>query len=165
MNSTHTCSLPDSHQHAPGLWGGIRGKQVSLRLFFGSANDQAETILCRIGQAPGTSNGRETTAVLTTQILLTGAITGLQSLGRDRTRFTAHYPTMTKQILVTGPKLRGLFHGLKRPTKGRLSPLAKIGGSLSAKAIVLRTPNGKMPDRSAPITGNMFLVTSGQNLI
>src|SRR5262249_62073921 len=68
-------SLLGDGLHAPGLRPGIRGKQILLQLFFGSENAQAETILCRIARARGISNGRETTAVFTTQTLPTGTNT------------------------------------------------------------------------------------------
>ena len=109
--------------------------------------------------------GEKLRRFLTTQILLTGAITGPQSLGRNRIHFTVRFRTTTSSALVIGPKRRGLFHGLKRRTKGRLSPHAKIDGSPSAKAIGQLMHSGKIQDRSERIIGNTCLAMSAQNSI
>ena len=64
-----------------------------------------------------------------------------------------------------GLKRRALFPGSEKRTRDRLSLLAKIVGSQSAKAIASRMHNGRTPDRSAPTTGNTSSGTTGQSLI
>src|SRR5438034_9636034 len=117
-----------------------------------------------IAPAPGTNNGQEATAVLTTQILLTGVITFPSNSNHGRTHFTAPFPTTIRHALVIGPKRRTLCRGSRRHTRARPFPPVKIVGSRSAKAIERSMPNGKTPDLSGPITGNMCLATNGQNL-
>jgi hypothetical protein len=67
-------------------------------------------------------------------------------------------PAITRKRLA-------LSRGLKRHTRARLFPLAKIDGSRSAKAIESLMRNGKMPDHSEQTTGNTCLATNGQNPI
>src|SRR5262249_34187062 len=119
----------------------------------------------RIARAHGISNGRETTAVFTTQNLLTGANTGPQNSRPDKNHFTSRFRTTTNNALVIDPKRRELFHGLKRDTKGQLSPLAKIDGLLSAKAIGQLMHNGKMQDHSERTIGNTCLAMNARSPI
>src|SRR5262249_61814221 len=96
-------SLLGDGLHAPGLRPGIRGKQILLQLSFGSENAQAETILCRIARAHGISNGRETTAVLTTQTLLNRENTSPQNSSPDKNQFNARLRTTPNQPIVIQP--------------------------------------------------------------
>ena len=72
---------------------------------------------------------------------------------------------MTKQEMATGLKRRVLFPGLEKRIRDQLSRPAKTDGLQSGRTIVSHMRNGKTPARSAPITGNTFSATTGQNLI
>ncbi len=158
------CSRP-SIPHRLSRENGIHGKKVSLPRFFGSVSNRAETIRCRIGQAPGTRNGQEISVASTTQIPVIGTITFQSNSHRDRTRFIVRSPTTTRQLPAIDQKRHALCRGSRKRTRVPLFPHAKIDGSRSTRPIERSMHNGKTPDLSAPTIGNMFLATNVPNLI
>ena len=82
-----------------------------------------------------------------------------------RTRFTAHFPIMTKHVPAIGQKRLELFRGFKRRIRVRLFPLARIDGSRSAKAIESLMRSGKTQDHSERTIGNTCLAINVQNPI
>ena len=85
----------------------------------------------------------------------------LQNSRHGRILFTARFLITTKRGRVIDRKRLALFLGSMKLTKARLFRPAKVVGSRFAKVTASRMRSGKMPDLSAPITGNMFLVTNG----
>src|SRR5437016_13004619 len=104
-------------------------------------------------------------AVSTIRILLIAAITFLQNSRHGRILFTARFLITTKRGRVIDRKRLALFLGSMKLTKARLFRPAKVVGSRFAKVTASRMRSGKMPDLSAPITGNMFLVRSEERRV
>jgi len=67
--------------------------------------------------------------------------------------------------MVTGRKRPASFRGSRKRTKVLAFPPARIDGSRFAKGIERFMRNGKTPDLSGPIIGNMSLATNVRNPI
>src|SRR5437588_423036 len=78
-------------------------------------------------------------------------------LAKDASEPGQRFP-WKKEIVTT------VFWIGEKPAQNNPFPLAKVDGLRFAKATASPMRSGKMPDLSAPITGNTFLVTNGQNL-